>query len=434
VIVLFTGTLSPLVTPAGAFPGTTTRVSVDSAGNEGNEFSGEPSISANGRFVAFSSGASNLVPGDTNGVADIFVHDQKTGTTTRVSVDSAGNEGNGDSFAPSISANGRFIAFQSDATNLVPGDTNSTFDVFVHDRKTGSTTRVSVDSAGNEGNDFSGGPSISADGRFVAFTSFASNLVPGETNLTADVFVHDQKTGTTTRVSVDSAGNEGNDFSFAPSISANGRFVAFESDATNLVPGDTNSTFDAFVHDQKTGSTTRVSVDSAGNEGNGDSFAPSISANGRFIAFQSDATNLVPGDTNSTFDVFVHDQKTGSTTRVSVDSAGNEGNFGSFSPSIGANGRFVAFSSNATNLVPGDTNGDVDVFVHDRHTGTTTRVSVDSVVSPLPSLSANGRFVAFQSDATNLVPGDTNSTLDVFVHHLAPTRPDHDRDDDDDDD
>src|SRR5437867_824550 len=191
---LLTGVLAPLATPAGASPGTTERVSVDSAGTQGNSFSLDPSISADGRFVAFSSLATNLVPGDTNGAFDVFVHDRLTGTTERVSVDSAGTQGHGNSSEPSISADGRFVAFSSVATNRVPGDTNAAFDVFVHDRLTGTTERVSVASAGTQGNGSSLDPSISADGRFVAFSSVATNLVPGDTNGKEDVFVHDRLT------------------------------------------------------------------------------------------------------------------------------------------------------------------------------------------------------------------------------------------------
>ena len=178
--------------------------------------------------------------------------------TTRVSVDSAGVEGNNGSWVPSISGDGRFVAFESYASNLVPGDTNLTVDVFVHDRQTGQTTRVSVDSAGVEGNGWSWPSSISGDGRFVAFESGASNLVPGDTNLTGDVFVHDRQTGQTTRVSVDSAGVEGNSVSQTHSISGDGRFVAFESAAYNLVPGDTNGRYDVFVHDRLGISLTRT--------------------------------------------------------------------------------------------------------------------------------------------------------------------------------
>jgi Tol biopolymer transport system component len=291
-----------------------TRVSVDSEGNQGNQAlysSATASISANGRFVAFDSPASNLVPGDTNDASDIFVRDTLTNTTTRVSVDSAGNQANSISGEPSISANGRFVAFSSLASNLVPGDTNDKFDTFVRDTLTNTTTRVSVDSASNQANSISTEPSISANGRFVAFSSLASNLVPGDTNNTSDIFVRDTLNNTTTRVSVDSAGNQVNNTSvdpyrhggvYNPSISADGRFVAFQSDASNLVPEDTNDANDIFVQDTLTNTTTRVSVDSAGNQSNPGpvSFShPSISADGRFVAFSSFASNLVPEDTNT---------------------------------------------------------------------------------------------------------------------------------------
>jgi Tol biopolymer transport system component len=398
------------------------RVSVASDGTEGNDDSWWPSMSADGRYVAFQSRASNLVPGDTNGTWDVFVHDRMTGQTTRVSVASDGTEGNGVSGLPSISADGRYVAFVSAASNLVPGDTNGKFDVFVHDRVTGQTTRVSVASDGTEGNDDSWWPSISADGRYVAFSSLASNLVPGDTNGTWDVFVHDRLTGQTTRVSVASDGTQGNNGSGDPSISADGRYVAFSSLASNLVPGDTNGTWDVFVHDRLTGQTTRVSVASDGTEGNGVSRRPpSISADGRYVAFYSEASNLVPGDTNELVDVFVHDRLTGQTTRVSVASDGTQGNSYSQWPSISADGRYVAFMSWASNLVPGDTNEVQDIFVHDRMTGQTTRVSVASDGTEgngdswLPSISADGRYVAFASEASNLVSGDTNGKRDIFV-------------------
>ena len=301
------------------------------------------------------------------------------GTTERVSVSSDGAQGNKDSFgSPAISSSGRFVAFKSDATNLVPGDTNRYEDVFVHDRKTGNTRRVSVTSGGAQGNGSSFEPVISAGGRFVAFGSFATNLVPGDTNDYEDVFVHDRRTGKTWRVSVSSGGSQGNVYSYGPAISPGGRFVAFSSSATNLVPRDTNDSGDVFVHDRRTGTTERVSVSSDGAQGNQQSSQPAISPGGRFVAFSSQATKLVPGDTNRWDDVFVHDRRTGTTERVSVSSGGAQGNKGSGSPTISPGGRFVAFSSAATNLVPGDTNGLIDVFVRDRRTGTTERVSVGS--------------------------------------------------------
>jgi len=274
-----------------------------------------PTLSADGRFVAFGSDATNLVPGDTNGVSDAFVYDRLSGTTERVSVSSTGAQADDDSFAgffaPAVSADGRFVAFSSDATNLVPGDTNDQTDVFVRDRCltngvsvagcTAKTQRVSVSSSGAQGSGRSLSPTLSADGRFVAFASEADDLVVGDTNEAFDVFVNDRMTGMTERVSVDSTGAQANAASlehFCPALSADGRFVAFESDATNLVPVDTNGVTDVFVHDRLTATTDRVSVDSAGAQANDGSNFPAISADGSVVAFVSTATNLVPDDTN----------------------------------------------------------------------------------------------------------------------------------------
>ena len=237
------------VTPVTAAPGDTTRVSVASDGTQGIGYSQYPSISADGRYVAFHSPAMNLVTGDMNGFTDVFVHDRTTGATTLLSVASDGTQGTGESMYPSISADGRYVAFHSDASSLVTGDTNSRHDIFVHDRTTGITTRVSVASDGTQGNNYSSDLSISADGRYVVFQSAASNLVSGDTNSADDVFVHDLTTGTTTRVSVDSVGTQGNNHSNIPSISADGRYVAFNSAASNLVTGDTNGFTDVFVHE-----------------------------------------------------------------------------------------------------------------------------------------------------------------------------------------
>ena len=405
---------------------TITPISVDSAGNQANRDSYTPSISADGRFVAFYSNASNLVPGDTNNRDDIFVRDTLTNTTTRVSVDSAGNQANSNSDSPSISADGRFVVFESFASNIVPGDTNNSNDIFVRDTLTNTTTGVSVDSAGNLGNRGSEGASISANGRFVVFESYASNLVPGDTNSSGDIFVRDLLTNTTTRA-VDIASNPafGSIFSDPFSISADGRFVAFESYASNIVPGDTNSSYDIFVRDTLTNTTTRVSVDSAGNQGNRGSNLASMSADGRFVAFDSNSFNIVPGI--NIYDIFVRDTLTNTTTRVSVNSAGDPGNRDSRNPSISADGRFVAFSSYASNLVLGDTNSRQDIFVRDTLTNTTTRVSFDSAGnqttsdSYAPSISADGRFVAFNSIPSNLVPGQTNTTRQIFVADNSST-------------
>ncbi|HEY7050310.1 MAG TPA: carboxypeptidase regulatory-like domain-containing protein [Jatrophihabitantaceae bacterium] len=402
----------------------TQRLSVRSDGTEGNTFSQSPSISRDGRYVAFESFASNLVPGDTNGAHDVFVSDRVAGTTERVSVAGDGSEGNDFSGSPSISADGRYVAFESFASNLVPGDTNGVEDVFVRDRIAGTTERVSVAGDGTPGDGNSLQPSITPDGRYVAFESLASNLVPGDTNSIKDVFVRDRVTGTTERVSVASDGTQGNQFAESASISADGRYVSFDTDASNLVSGDTNGTVDVLVHDRVTGTTERVSVASDGTQGNQTSAEPSVSADGRYVAYESLASNLVPGDTTGTWDVFVRDRAAGTTTRVSVAADGTASNPGfSEQPSISPDGRYVAFMSAASNLVPGDTNETEDVFVHDRVAGTNERVSVASdgtqgdLDSGNPAISADGRYVAFESDASNLVPvpGDTNFDADVFV-------------------
>jgi Tol biopolymer transport system component len=350
----------------------TSRVSVDSGGAASNNGSYQPSISADGRYVAFQSTASDLVGGDTNGVSDVFVRDRVAGTTQRVSVDSGGAQADGGSYLPSISADGRYVAFLSYATNLVGGDTNGISDIFVRDRQSGTTERVSVGPSGAQGNaDSYGAPSISADGRYVAFLSNARNLVSGDTNSAPDVFVRDRQSGTTERASVDSSGVQGDGPSASCAISADGRCVVFQSSATNLVPGDTNGVSDVFVHDRQSGITERVSVASGGAQGNGSSYSPSvpaISADGRTIAFVSYASDLVGGDANGAADVFVRDRQSGTTGRVSVDSGGAQGNgsSGYFGCAISADGRFVAFASDASNLVSGDSNAHSDVFVRDR--------------------------------------------------------------------
>jgi Tol biopolymer transport system component len=417
---------------------------VDSAGVEGNNASADPSTSSDGRYVAFESSATNLVAGDTNGDADVFVHDRQTGATRRVSILSDGTtQGDDRSYSPSISSDGRYVAFESDATNLlgVGIDTNGWPDIFVHDRDADgdgiydepaevSTVRVSVVSDETESIDPSNNPSISSDGRYVAFESGGElDLTAIEILLFPDIFVHDRDTDgdgiydepgqvSTIRMSEDSAGSEANAASSSPSISADGRFVAFESSATNLVPGGSDGSIHIFVHDRDTDgngiydqaggvSTVQVSVDSAGAEGDAGSSAPSISGDGRYAAFGSSATNLVPGGSNGSIHIFVHDRDADgngiydqaggiSTVQVSVDSAGAEGDNNSNFPSISSDGRYVAFESLSTNLVVGDTLGFSDIFVHDRDTDgdglydepgevSTTRVSVD-----LASVEGNG--------------------------------------------
>ncbi|MBI4769591.1 MAG: hypothetical protein HY784_04045 [Chloroflexi bacterium] len=378
-------------------------------------------MSPTGRFVAFFSAADNLVSHDTNHTGDVFVHDRKSGQTLRASVGYDGQQGNGASDSAAISANGRFVAFRSAANNLVSDDTNRVNDIFVRGLLAGTAVRVSVASDGSQGNGTSGSTSISASGRIIAFNSDADNLIPDDTNRTTDAFVRDILTGATTRISVASDGAPGNGVSNSPVISASGRYVAFRSSASNLVAGDSNGLPDIFVHDRETGETTRVSVASDGTQGNGIADLPVISASGRYVAFRSEASNLVPGDTNRWSDIFVHDRETGETTRVSIASDGAQGDGPCGRPAITAIGIYVAFASAATNLVSGDTNASYDVFVHNRETGETTRVSVASdgtqgnADSEEPALSAWGQYVAFESFASHLVNGDTNGSQDVFV-------------------
>ncbi|MGK7921220.1 MAG: lectin like domain-containing protein [Trichodesmium sp.] len=409
----------------------TSRVLLADTFDEGN-ISHEPNISDDGRYISFISLANNLVPGDTNGSYDVFVRDIKTGSNTRVSVASDGTQGNNDSSyyqtPPVMSSDGRYVAFSSDANNLVPGDTNGTEDVFLHDTQTGTTTRVSVSSNGIQSNGESDSPAISSNGRYVVFESDASNLVSGDTNSEKDVFVHDTQTGSTTRASVATNGTQGNSTSFSSTISDDGRYVAFTSWADNLVSGDTNSLMDVFVHDTLTGSTTRVSVATDGTQGNDRGYWSSISGDGNHVLFMSYSSNLVSGDTNGNQDfyegndVFVRNIKTGTTTRVSVGSNGTQANSGSIPVDISRDGRYVVFQSEASNLVSGDTNGVDDVFLRDTLTGTTTRVSVaqngtqGNGNSEGHSISSNGRYVVFTSDGSNLVSGDNNNEADVFLY------------------
>jgi len=407
----------------------TTRVSLASTGAQTSNESAWPSITPDGRFVAFGSFANNLVSGDTNGAYDVFVRDRLTWFTERVSVDSNGVQGNAVSATPVISGDGRYVAFGSDATNLVPGDTNASADVFVHDRLSGSTIRVTVDSAGNQANDRSYSPSFSADGRYVCFYGLASNLVPGDTNNLSDVFVHDCQAGTTVRVSVDSNGVQGNGTSGDARMSGDGRFVVFSSIANNLVPGDTNGWYDIFVHDLQTGVTTRASVNSSGVETGG--FDPRISDDGRFVLFLGISPNL-PGGVNGYGQVYLRDMQSGVTTLVSAEVGGALGNDTSEWCQLSGDGRYAAFVSYATNLVLLDTNSCADVFVRDILLGVTRRVSINSAGvqgnqlsgvdihnSPSLCISGNARFVAFGSLATNLVADDSNGFQDIFVHDLA---------------
>lgn len=427
ILSILLGTLSTFSLATVAI-GDTTLISLDSSGAQGDDISTTPSISADGQYVAFESMASNLVSDDTNDATDIFVRDWQSGKTTRVSVTSDGTEAKGDSYHPSISADGQFIAFESGASNLVSGDSNGKFDVFVHDQESGEMILVSAAWKGMSWSDFgnngSFSPSISADGRFVAFASRATNLVPRGTNGNTHIFVRDLETNLTMLVSVDSAGIEGDGNSVNPSISGNGNYIAFSSYASNLVSPAPSDQQHIFVYDRIKEEIFLISAASDGTEGNGGSNNPSITADGILVAFESNANNLVPGDTNDDTDIFVHNRLTGRTDRVSVASNGMEGNRGSFYPSISGDGRFVSFSSKASNLAPVEDNDYFKIFLHDRLTSQTTLVSAAWDGSPAdddsskPSISEDGRHLAFESLASNLVPGDETEHSDVFLKEL----------------
>jgi Tol biopolymer transport system component len=358
----------------------TTLVSVNRFGISGNRSSQGGVLSAHGRFVGFVSEASDLVANDSNGQGqDVFVRDLKKEITTLVSVNRFGTgSGNNDSQFSVLSADGRFVAFASYASDLVPNDTNGDSDIFVRDMQKGETTLVSVNRFGTDsGNGRSPeGLTMTPNGRFVGFVSNASDLVANDTNGTADVFVRDVHTGTTTLVSINHAGTDsGNAFSGGdepPSLSADGRFVAFRSTASDLVANDTNGTDDVFLRDLRTGTTTLVSVNQGGaNSGNGLSRQGLLSPDGDVVAFFSLASDLVPSDTNGASDVFVRDLRTQTTTLVSVNQTGtHSGNNASgllagglYGLAMSDDGRTIAFESDATDLVANDHNGKSDGFV-----------------------------------------------------------------------
>jgi Tol biopolymer transport system component len=425
-------------------------VSFTSLGRPAEGRSDSPATSSDGRFVAFVSNASNILPESGLPEFDVFVRDRELGTIERITVAMNGGDpdrdcnvppaptgASGSCLSPAISADGRFVAFASTATNLVEGDENGVADVFVRDRLGGETERISIGFDGSEADGASGAPAISADGRLVAFQSQATNLVPDDTNGQQDIFLFDRETGTTIRVSIGVGEGdepiEANGASLTPGISGNGLVVAFISSATNLVPNDTNNVPDVFVHvlsgpPPARAFTERVSVSTTGVAANRISFLPKLNFDGTIVAFKSEAFNLVPNDSNGVPDVFVRDRVAGTTERVSVDDFGNQSNSLSGPPSISGDGCHVAFPSAASNLVVDDRNGRMDLFTVDRcrtDLPRVARIGEDLINNPRgpngdvpdapPSMSLDGQWVAFASTASDLVPGDTNNEMDVFI-------------------
>ena len=402
---------------ASAF-GETTRVSINSSGVEGNSGSYLPSISSDGRYVAFQSYADNLLVGGTlPNYSNIFVHDRHTGNTELVSIKSNGEQDSNHSERPSLSADGSCVAFESNA-RLVDGDPYGTHDIYVHDRVAHQTILVSLSSTGVQGDSSSYNPSISSDGRYVAFESYAQNLVvDDEQDYKQDIFLHDRQTGQTILVTVDSNGNQADWGGSTPSISYNGRYIAFSSSSTNLVAGDSNGQSDIFVHDQQTGQTTLVSVSSTGELSNNGSSYPVISGDGRYVAFTSKADNLASGDTNGSIDdIYRHDRQTGQTILVSINTQDVEVNTNS---SISFDGRYVAYEA-------GQALHTRYIYLHDCQLGETKLVSISSSVELSDgnqedaSISGDGLYIAFASDAENLVLEDTNHCPDIFVNRHSP--------------
>jgi hypothetical protein len=434
-------------------------------GGEGGAGTLQPSLSHDGRYLAFVSTSNTFVPNDTNQAADVFVRDRATGAVVRVSLASDGAQGNGPSERPRISASGRFVAFVSSATNLVDADTNDVADVFVHDRDTDAdgafdepaataTFRVSVASSGEQADGPSGSPDLSPEGLHVAFVSFASNLVAGDTNDADDVFLHHWPSGQTVRVSVATGGGQANGPSRAPSLSAGAARIAFASDATNLVASDGNARRDVFLHDRTDATTVRVSrtlpsqgvVDSAsGGDANGDSDSPSIDDSGNILAFQTLATDIVGGMSTAVWQIVMFTLPaqggvTAQSSRVAApvvdigaalrnllsgNAQGQAGNAASTDPQVAGGGGAVAFGSEATDLVSGDSNGQQDVFVTavtgPGQASPPQRVSLDASgnqatgASQSPAISGNGRVTSFESSA-GLTPGTQGSTTtNVFV-------------------
>ena len=417
------GAVDLLVDVLGWFPTIANAPSLErvSVGNNYQEsFLGgvKPAMSADGRYIAFES-TYPVLPTAYPGKSQVYLRDKLTGVVKRVSASNTGTEGDSDSSNPAISADGRYVTFASIATNLVNGDTNGVRDIFVRDTVNSTTTRISVASGVQQAWGDSDAPAISADGRFVTYYSFATNLVANDTNGKLDVFLRDTQTLITSRISVSTGGVEGNDDSKFPTISADGKLITYSSLANNLAPGDAGATLDVFVRDTSALTTTLVSVSTTGTKGNGKSQYPSISGDGSTIVFDSDSTNLVAGDTNAFNDVFARNLHTGVTTRVSTDSLGTQGNDNSQNATVSGDGRYVVFESAATNLVNIDINTKLDVFLRDTISGSIGIVSTGALQSNggsyRPQISPDGRFVVFESYATNLVIGDGNGAKDCFL-------------------
>ncbi|MEU5189225.1 hypothetical protein AB0G83_19055 [Streptomyces klenkii] len=410
-------------------PPRTERVSVASDGTQADAESWGASLSADGRYAAFASRAGNLVPG-AGPAGHVFVRDLRTGRTELVSAASDGTPAGTGVSSPSISGDGRYVVFDSGA-DLAPGSNPEGSDVFVRDRRTGRTDVLVKNRTAAGGSNHS--PVISTDGRYVAFVSARDDLVPGDTNQREDVFVLDRLRGTTRRVSVASDGTQADGMSGYPVISADGSRVGFRTAAGNLAPGGPPKPgkglarpglYGFCVHDLRTGRTERAAETYEGlpalvTGGIG------LSPDGRYALFSS-PERVAEDDTNGAQDVYAKDLLTGATRRLSLAADGSQADGSSYGgAAMSADNRRVFFASDAANLVPGDTNDRQDVFVRDLRTGAVERLNVaadgtqDNGTAGEVRTDLLGRTAVFNSWGSNLVPGDTNGSGDVFVRRLG---------------
>ncbi len=406
--------------------GITTRESIGTNGIQADDWSSGGYVSADGRWVVFASSAATLVNGDTNNDYDVFLRDRLNNSTERISLNNAGEEANNGSYTRGISADGQWVLFGSGATNLVPGDTNGTDDLFLWERATRTVRRVSVSSSGGQGTGTSANPSaaLSDDGRVMAFVTRLSGLVPGDTNGAADVFVHDRVTGLTTRVSVSSTGTQANNSSDWVDLSADGRYVTFYSFASNLVAGDTNGVSDVFVHDRQTGETERVSLMADGSETTGSAYNPALSGDGRVVAFAT-GQDLVTGESTAISSIYVYDRLSDTLTLAVQGEDGSR--VQTDDPDLSHDGQRLFFTSVDGTLVPNDTNAVQDVFELEIPTGTLRRLSLNSydeegsIESYFSDSSSDGHFVVWSSQSPEFVAGDTNGVGDVFLRERRDT-------------
>lgn len=394
------------------------RISLAPDGAEANGSSEAPDVSADGRYVAFHSDASNLVPDDTNGARDVFRYDTVTGEMRRISVAADGTQANGGSLFAAMSADGRFLVFSSDANNLVANDTNGERDVFVHDAITGEVTADLPTSDASVAD-------VSEDGNLILFRSLDSTLVPGDTNGGRDAFLYDRSSGQTTLIGETAPGVIGNN-SHPEQISGDTRHVLYRAgEGSGALPNPDL----LFVRDLVTGAIERLSDGPGGTLPDDNIDDGSISDDSRFVSFSTFAGNLDPADDNSLSDVFVHDRQTGQITRItdSVESLATQ-TIGARSPNISGDGRWIAFASDGADLVPdGATDDDRDslLFVYERQTGAIILITETADENPAygatlsHQISDDGRTIVFSSDSSIQIEGDNNGVSDVFIARLG---------------